>query len=189
MKTHLILSTVLLVFLSSCQNSEDKKSTAAGKLIQTESSIERGKYLVEIMDCTSCHSPKVFTPEGPITDPTRLFGGYDAAQPFPNLTEEEQDFAKKWVLFYPDLTAAVGPWGVSFAGNISSSGSGIGSWTYDQFKRAMTQGKFKGLQNTRTLLPPMPWQAYRALKDEDIRAIFDYLKSTEPIDNIVPSPM
>lgn len=75
MKTHLILSTVLLVFLSSCQNSEDKKSTAAGKLIQTESSIERGKYLVEIMDCTSCHSPKVFTPEGPIPDPTRLLGG------------------------------------------------------------------------------------------------------------------
>lgn len=189
MKTRLIFRIALSIFLCSCQNNKDKESSTTNEPVQTESSIEKGKYLVEVMDCTSCHTPKVFTPNGPVPDPERLFGGYDASQPFPELSEDELEIAKKWVLFYPDLTAAIGPWGVSFAGNISSSDTGIGTWTYDQFKRAITEGKFKGLENSRTLQPPMPWQAYGTLKDEDIKAIYDYLKSTKPVHNIVPAPM
>lgn len=189
MKSRLISSALLFILLGACQGKTEKETPIPENPIKLESSIERGKYLVEIMDCASCHSPKVFTPNGPVPDPSRLFGGYDASQPFPTLSENEMEVAKKWVLFYPEITATVGPWGVSFAGNISSSNTGIGTWSLNQFKRALTEGKYKGLENSRTLLPPMPWQAYKALTDDDIKAIYDYLKSTKPVDNIVPSPI
>jgi hypothetical protein len=35
----------------------------------------------------------------------------------------------------------------------------------------------------------MPWQNYAVLKDEDISAIFAYLKSTPPVKNVVPAPI
>jgi hypothetical protein len=34
----------------------------------------------------------------------------------------------------------------------------------------------------------MPWQMYRNFSDEELKAIFAYLKSTKPISNIVPAP-
>ncbi|HEX2975588.1 MAG TPA: hypothetical protein VHO68_06595, partial [Bacteroidales bacterium] len=46
---------------------------------------------------------------------------------------------------------------------------------------------YKGIENSRTLLPPMPWQNFGNAKDEDLRAIFAYLKSTPPVSNIVPA--
>jgi hypothetical protein len=93
---------------------------------------------------------------------------------------------KGWVLFAPDLTAAVGPWGMSFSANISSDQTGIGNWTEEQFFRAIREGKSKGLKESRPLLPPMPWAQYRNLKDDDLRAIFAFLKSTKPVENRVP---
>ncbi len=57
-----------------------------------------------------------------------------------------------------------------------------------QFKTALTQGKAKDLEKSRDLLPPMPWQGFRNLHDEDITAIFLYLKSVKPVENIVPEP-
>jgi hypothetical protein len=86
-----------------------------------------------------------------------------------------------------DLTAAVGPWGVSFSANLTPHQSGIGNWTFDQFKKAMTEGKYKGVENTRMLLPPMPWQSYAHMKEEDLEAIFAYLQSITPIENLVPN--
>jgi hypothetical protein len=35
----------------------------------------------------------------------------------------------------------------------------------------------------------MPWQMYAHASDEDLRAIFAYLKSTPPIENRVPAPV
>lgn len=92
-------------------------------------------------------------------------------------------------MFYPDLTAAAGPWGITFAGNLTPDATGIGNWTEEQFKKALTQGKFKGLDNTRLLLPPMPWLNYAEMKDEDIHSIFTYLKSISPVENTVPTPV
>jgi hypothetical protein len=59
-------------------------------------------------------------------------------------------------------------------------------WTEAQFKKAVTEGKLKGLDNTRPILPPMPWQAFKHLTDEEISSIFAYLKSTKPVKNVVP---
>ena len=85
------------------------------------------------------------------------------------------------------MTAAAGPWGVSFAANLTPDQSGIGTWTEEQFKKALTQGKFKGLDGARILLPPMPWFNFTELKDEDTKAIFAYLKSLPPVKNVVPA--
>jgi hypothetical protein len=34
----------------------------------------------------------------------------------------------------------------------------------------------------------MPWQMYRNFTDDEIKAIFAFLKTTKPIRNIVPGP-
>lgn len=89
----------------------------------------------------------------------------------------------------PDMTAAAGPWGISFAANLTPHETGIGNWTFDQFKTAMTQGKYKVMANGRPLLPAMPWFNYTEMKDEDLQAVFAYLKSLKPVENVVPSPV
>jgi hypothetical protein len=95
---------------------------------------------------------------------------------------------KGWVLFGPDLTSAVGPWGMSFAANLTSDETGTGNWTEENFLRAIRKGKYKGLETSRPLLPPMPWFAYKNMNDEDLKSIFAYLKTTKPVENVVPAP-
>jgi mono/diheme cytochrome c family protein len=34
----------------------------------------------------------------------------------------------------------------------------------------------------------MPWPAYRQLADQDLKAIFAYLRSLKPVKNIPPPP-
>jgi hypothetical protein len=106
--------------------------------------------------------------------------------PLPKIQKEA---LRDWVLFNQEQTSAVGPWGVSFAANITSAETGIGNWTKEQFFRAIRKGKYKGLEGSRPLLPPMPWQVYRNMTDTDLNAIFAYLQTTKPIENIVPAPI
>ena len=51
------------------------------------------------------------------------------------------------------------------------------------------EGKYKGLDGSRPLLPPMPWPNFAQMTDEDLKAVFAYLKSTKPVRNIVPTPI
>jgi hypothetical protein len=179
----LLLIVSLATGLVSVEQPVNKKAIAG---ITDEALIKRGEYLVSIMGCEDCHSPKKMGPQGPQIEVNLRFSGYPASRP---LGKVDPDVIKNgWALFSPDLTAAVGPWGVSFAGNISSDATGIRNWTEAQFKKALTQGKLKGLDNTRSLLPPMPWQNYKSLKDDDVKAIFAFLKSTKPVKNVVPAP-
>ena len=53
----------------------------------------------------------------------------------------------------------------------------------------MKEGKSKGLDGGRMLLPPMPWVGYQSLNDNELWAIFRYLQSISPVNNRVPSPM
>jgi len=147
--------------------------------------VGRGKYLVEIMGCHDCHSPKQMGPNGPYLDPERILSGYPADRPLPPQPVSHEG----WALLNMDLTAAVGPWGTTFAANITSDESGIGNWTEEQFKRAITKGLYKGLEGSRQLLPPMPWENYKNISDADVHAIFSYLKSTKPVENVVPAPL
>lgn len=100
-----------------------------------------------------------------------------------------KDALKDWVLFAQDQTSAAGPWGVSFAANLTSDETGIGNWTEEQFFMAIRKGKSKGLEGSRNLLPPMPWQVYSGMTNTDLKAIYEYLQATKPVSNIVPAPI
>ncbi len=125
-------------------------------------------------------------PQGPELETDLRLSGYPATRPLAAV--DKKSLGKSWILMAGDLTASVGPLGVSFSANLTSDSTGIGNWTVEQFKKALREGKSKGLENGRPILPPMPWQNYRNLKDEDVEAIFAFLKSTKPVKNVPPAP-
>lgn len=61
--------------------------------------------------------------------------------------------------------------------------SGIGNWTADQIKKAITHG----VRANGTALAVMPASYYAALKSADADAIVAYLRSLKPIRNVVPT--
>ncbi len=190
-KLYLAAATLIAVtslFILSCNDARPSEESDTPLTHSTpESEVARGKYLVGIMGCNDCHSPKRMGKNGPEVIPELLLSGYPSDRP---LVQFDSKLIKEgFAMFYPDLTAAAGPWGISFAGNLTPDETGLGNWTEAQFKKALTQGKFKGLENSRMLLPPMPWLNYAEMKDADIHAIFLYLKSIKPVENSVPPPI
>ena len=174
---------IVSALIASCGKPAEQAN--APQAITPDSLVKRGEYLVTVMGCNDCHSPKVFGPQGPMPDPEKLLSGHPAEMP---IGPVDSVVLKDWMLFNMMTTSAVGPWGVSYAANLTSDATGIGNWTLDQFKKALREGKYKGLDGARPLLPPMPWPNFSRLSDEDTEAIFAYLKSTKPIQNIVPTP-
>jgi len=171
--------------LSSCYQPDERSADqdTFSPMSQKEL-IKRGKYLTTIAGCNDCHSPKILTPHGVEPDTTRLLSGHP-------MDEKLSPVAKSndWLLFNNGLTAFVGPWGVSYAANLTPDDTGLGNWKFEQFEKAIREGKYKGLDGTRPLLPPMPWQMYRTMTDNDLRAVFAYLKSLRPVNNLVPTPV
>ena len=182
------LSLVSATFLISCS---DSKQQSVSETNQTNAktptdTIKRGAYLVATMGCNDCHSPKKMGAHGPEIIPELMLSGFPANTPIVKF--DNKMIKEGFPQFYPDLTAAAGPWGVSYAANLTPDETGLGNWSEEQFKKALTQGKYKGLDNGRMLLPPMPWQNLATLEDADIKAIFAYLKSIKPVKNLVPQP-
>ena len=167
---------------AACTNSSGEPKEPVG--ISQDSLVKRGEYLVTIAGCDDCHTPKKMGAMGPEPDMSLRLSGYRSAVPFPKV--DTNIIKQGWALANPDLTGWAGQWGASFAANITSDETGIGNWSYDQFKKAFTQGKWKGLDNARPLMPPMPWQNFKNMAEDDVRSIFAYLKSTKPIKNIEP---
>lgn len=186
-KTSYLFPTLLVALILSGCNSNQKPEVVAIPEPTPEQLVKRGEYLVTIMGCNDCHSPKSVGAQGSQIIPELMLSGYPSDRPL--LKVETGAFKKGWVLLNSDLTSAAGPWGVSFAANLTSDPTGIGSWTEDNFKRALKEGKFKGMPGGRTLLPPMPWQNFANISDEDVSAIFAYLQSTKPVRNVVPAPI
>lgn len=184
-----LLAVSIVLSLTYCSNSSQKvKEEETPKVVaKPEDVVKNGEYLVTIMGCNDCHSPKKMGANGPEIIPALRLSGYPSDRPIVKF--DESKIKNGFGMFYPDLTATAGPWGVSFAGNITPDETGIGNWTEEQFKKAITQGKSKGLDGGRMLLPPMPWFNYTTLKDEDVHAIFTYLRSIKPVKNVVPAPI
>ncbi len=150
--------------------------------------IERGKYLVNIGGCNDCHSPKIYTSSGPIPDPSRLLSGHPASSTLPEVPKNVMGPQGWAALTNSDFTAWAGPWGTSFATNLTPDEvTGTGAWLESSFISAMRSGRHMG--TGRPILPPMPWQNIGELSDDDLRAIFAYLQSLKPINNMVPMPM
>ena len=179
------LCVVIACIVFSCSEPAVQTSQAA-QPPSKDSLVKRGHYLVSVIGCGDCHSPKKMGPHGPEEDTSRLLSGHPSFVP---VSFVDTAAAKEWLLFNGMLTAMVGPWGVSFSANITSDSTGIGNWTEEQFETAIRKGKSKGLVNNRDLLPPMPWTNFSHLSDEDLKAIFAYLKSTKPVKNVVPQPI
>lgn len=187
-KNLLIIGIITVVFFAlvlSCNNSsaenEMKKSTPTN-----EDLVKRGNYLVNIIGCDDCHSPKKMGEFGPEVIPELRLSGYPSSRP---IAKPDSNVIKEgWVLFGPDFTSAAGPWGISFAANITPDATGIGNWKEEQFIKAIKEGKWKGLDDSRPLLPPMPWFVYKNMTDEDLKSIFAFLRTIKPVENVVPAP-
>jgi hypothetical protein len=165
-------------------------AVAADTKTANSAQLKRGEYLVNFGGCHDCHSPKVMTANGPAPDKTRLLSGHPADAQLPALPPGLIGPApSQWAaITNGDLTAWVGPWGTSFAANLTpDAATGLGGWTVDQFIKTMRTGKHLGVG--RAILPPMPWFDVAVLTDPDLKAMFAYLKSMKPIQNPVPAPI
>ena len=161
-------------------------SASAAEPPKKPAKVARGEYLVRAMGCNDCHTPWKMGKDGPEPDMTRMLSGHPQAMampPPPKLPEGP------WALVAAaTMTAWSGPWGVSFTSNLTPDPeTGIGRWTEQNFVDSIRNGKVMG--KGRPLLPPMPWPMYRNLNDDDLKAIFAYLKSIPPLQNKVPEPL
>ncbi|WP_441236835.1 c-type cytochrome [Bradyrhizobium sp. 930_D9_N1_4] len=126
--------------------------TYAGKQAseaELSDSLARGRYLLTIAHCLECH-----TPEGP---------------------SAVHDFA---AASGKGGRTFRGPWGQSVSPNITPDlASGLGQWSDDEIKRAITQGIAR---DGRKLKPPMAYAAYASMTAQDIDAIVAFLRTLPP---------
>jgi hypothetical protein len=178
-----LVALAIAAIATSCSRPAPPPSAAASP---APTPVERGRYLVSILGCHDCHSPKVYTDQGPAPDQSRLLSGHPADVPVPPLPAGVPD-PNGWVaLTIGHFTAWAGPWGVSFASNLTPDPSGIGSWTEENFIQTIRTGKHLGVG--RPILPPMPWPDFAHMTDDDLKAVFAYLRTLPPVANTVPSP-
>lgn len=119
--------------------------------------LKYGEYLVNAAVCSECHTP--MGPQGP--DFSKVFAG-------------------GFVFDLPMFKVAVG--------NITpDSATGIGTWTEEMFlARFKNNGsdemvnKYPGRMNT-----IMPWAMYAKMGEEELKAVYAYLRTVKPITNKV----
>lgn len=148
--------------------------------------VELGAYLVKTMGCNDCHTPLKMGPKGPEPDMARALTGHPEGLKMPPAPALP---AGPWIATVSATnTAWAGPWGVSFTANLTpDKETGLGDWTEEQFISAMRTGKHQG--KGRAFLPPMPWFMLGDLVDEEIKAVWAYLRSLPPVKNRVPQPI
>jgi cytochrome c553 len=182
-----VAAAVGAVLVTGLAAQSTKNGTGAKASVSKDAKVARGEYLVTFGGCNDCHSPKVMTEKGPVPDSGRLLSGHPAGTKLPPFKKDDIG-PGKWVLFSEDLTACVGPWGVTCAANLTpDANTGIGLWTEEMFANAIRTGKHMGMG--RPIMPPMPWQSVAGLSDDDLSAVYAYLKSLPPVKNQVPGPM
>jgi mono/diheme cytochrome c family protein len=60
--------------------------------------------------------------------------------------------------------------------------TGIGAWSYEDFRKAMKLGQAPG---GKWLYPAMPYVNYSLMPDRDVAALWEYLRSTKPVKNSI----
>jgi mono/diheme cytochrome c family protein len=144
--------------------------------------VARGQYLVTYGACNDCHTPHTMGPQGPELDTSRLLSGHPESAKLPPPPALP---AGPWVAVTVGDTAWSGPWGISYSANLTPDReTGLGIWTEEMFMKTMRTGKH--MSAGRDILPPMPWQGLGKLTDEDLKAIFAYLRTLSPVKNHVP---
>ncbi len=158
-------------------------ATADPAQIGDDPVLQRGAYLVNVGGCHDCHSPMRPGPAGPEHDPARLLSGHPETlvlPPPPPLDNAAWAWAGSG-----SNTAFAGPWGVSYAMNLTPDpDTGLGKWTEETFIGALRTGKHLGV--SRPIMPPMPWMNYGRMSDDDLKAMFAYLRTVPAVRNRVP---
>jgi len=120
--------------------------------------VKRGAQLVDTLGCVTCHSP--VDQEKRMLPGMRLAGG---------------------------LLMRINPFGDYPTGNLTSdTATGLGNWTNDEIKRAVTKGILR--DGTRLLPFPMDYGSLSTLMPEDLDAIVAYLRTVPAVSNKVPAP-
>lgn len=174
-----VVAVAAFVFTRPIRASRGAKPAA----LTAEQLVERGEYLVRSIGCEDCHTPLVMGPNGPEPDPNRRLSGHpqDFVDVFPVTLPDTPGF---W-MWAPTNTAYVGSFGKSYSPNLTpDQNTGLGIWTEDIFVKALRTGKHWG--TSRPIMPPMPWQAFANMTDDDLRGIYAYLRTIPPISNRVP---
>lgn len=123
-----------------------------------KSPVARGKYLVETMGCVFCHTP--IRDDAGLIRELRLAGG------------------QRW---------RIEPYGDFVSMNLTSDPTtGIGLWTDDQLKNAITRGIRR--DGTQRMPFPMPWPSYANMKPADLNAAIAYLRTLPAVSNRIPPP-
>lgn len=195
MFTLIILMSFILIF-SECNEAPTDKTESTNDSTQAqaalpayggfESQVAWGKNIVTIGGCNDCHTPKKMGPNGPEDNMDLALSGQPPQMPGINVDRKEIESKE---LSVSNFTEWIGPWGISYTANITSdSTTGIGNWSEDQFILCLRKGKYGGVAGGRNLLPPMPWQGFAQMTDDQLKAVYAYLESTKPVHNIVPQP-
>ncbi|HVY45186.1 MAG TPA: hypothetical protein VHB21_04865 [Minicystis sp.] len=120
-----------------------------------------GKYLVTVGGCRECHTAH--------DDHGQLVPG--------------RDFAGGWKL--------TGPWGTVVTANITpDAATFVGSATKEQFIarfKAFASMTAENAPKTKGDTTIMPWMAMSRLTEQDLGAMYDYLRTVAPIHNVVTS--
>ena len=125
--------------------------------------VARGEYLVELLGCGACHTDGALIGE---PDMRRSLAGSAIGIAYTNPLDNRNP-------------------GVVFAPNITPDrDTGIGRWTDNEIAEAVRSGL--GRHGPRRILV-MPWQGYAKISDDDAWAIVGYLRSLEPVENMVPA--
>ena len=133
-----------------------QRPAPAERIEATPARLARGRYLVNhVVDCFGCHSNHDYTRyAGPLNGPEGA--GADVC-----LTEEH---GVPGEICFPNITP--------------DRETGIGGWTDGEVLRAVREGVGR---DGNALFPMMPYMDYRALSDEDARAIVAYLRTVPAV--------
>lgn len=126
---------------------------------QAQSAVERGKYLVTVMDCGGCHTTGALRGQ---RDPAKFLAGNNIGWLVPGQG-----------VFYP-------------ANLTPDAATGIGTWTAADIVKLLRTG---AEPSGRIVVKVMPWEAYSHLTDADVGAIAAYLKTIPAVSQAVSGPV
>ena len=180
-----IISGSAIIFYACTDSKTEPAATATKESFGGfESQLKWGESLVTNGGCNDCHTPKKMGPNGPEDDMSLMLSGHPAQMPPPDFDPKEA--AKKGLIVTQTFTSWTGPWGTTYAVNLTSDTTGIGGWKEEQFVKSLHELKWMGLEGTRPLMPPMSMMPATRMSDEELKAIFAYLKTTPAIKNVSP---
>lgn len=144
------------------QPSTMMSAPASRRAGESTDQVRRGRYLVELVGCGTCHTDGALIGE-PRSD--RWLAGSRVG------------------IAHSDPLETRHP-GVSFPPNLTpDKKTGLGRWTDEDMVRKIRTGIDR---HGSASLPVMPWPAYTRLSDPDVSAIVAYLRSLPAVSHAVP---